>query len=244
MPEGFEGFRIAQISDLHNASFGNGNEKLLAALKEAKPDIIVLTGDLIDCRKLKMDVAVRFAEQAAKIAPCYYVPGNHEARIDNYDVLRDGLAQAGVVVLENQRLTLQRNGDTMTLIGLTDPSFRPYNIPDDEPTFVTHSLEALNVEEGYTIVLSHRPELFHVYAQQGVDLVFTGHAHGGQFRLPLMGGLFAPNQGLFPKYDAGLYVAGDTWMLVSRGIGNSSIPFRFNNPPEITLTLLECSPCP
>jgi predicted MPP superfamily phosphohydrolase len=86
--------------------------------------------------------------------------------------------------------------------------------------------------------------LFHVYAQQGVDLVFSGHAHGGQFRLPLMGGLFAPNQGLFPKYDAGLYVAGDTWMLVSRGIGNSSIPFRFNNPPEITLTLLECSPCP
>jgi predicted MPP superfamily phosphohydrolase len=244
LPAGFSGFRIAQVSDLHNARFGDENQRLLSLLRQTCPDIIVITGDLVDSYSTDLETALDFAAQAVLIAPCYYVPGNHEARIDNYDVLRDGLAQAGVGVLENQRLTLQRNGDSVTLIGLTDPSFRPYNIPDDEPTFVTHSLEALNVEEGYTIVLSHRPELFHVYAQQGVDLVFSGHAHGGQFRLPLIGGLFAPNQGLFPKYDAGLYVAGDTRMLVSRGIGNSSIPFRFNNPPEITLTLLECSPCP
>ena len=93
-------------------------------------------------------------------------------------------------------------------------------------------------EGGYTILLSHRPELFDVYAASQIDLVFSGHAHGGQFRLPWIGGLVAPNQGLFPQYDAGLYTSGNTQMFVSRGIGNSIIPLRFNNRPEIVLAEL------
>ena len=93
-------------------------------------------------------------------------------------------------------------------------------------------------ESGYTILLSHRPELFETYMDGGIDLVFSGHAHGGQFRLPFIGGLVAPNQGMFPKYDAGLYTDGGTSMVVSRGIGNSIIPFRFNNRPEIVLVEL------
>lgn len=239
MPEGFEGFRIAQISDLHNASFGNGNEKLLAALKEAKPDIIVLTGDLIDCRKLKMDVAVRFAEQAAKIAPCYYVPGNHEARIEELPKLLKGLTEAGVTVLRNEKCVLSRGGDTVTLMGIDDPSFvADYMTGDNEPV-IRAALQALTEEtDGYRILLSHRPEWFSVYRDFDIDLTFSGHAHGGQFRFPFMGGLIAPNQGFFPEYDAGVFTDGECSMVVSRGLGASIIPLRIGNRPELVVAQL------
>ena len=239
MPEGFEGFRIAQISDLHNASFGNGNEKLLAALKEAKPDIIVLTGDLIDCRKLKMDVAVRFAEQAAKIAPCYYVPGNHEARIEELPKLLKGLTEAGVTVLRNEKCVLSRGGDTVTLMGIDDPSFvADYMTGDNEPV-IRAALQALTEEtDGYRILLTHRPEWFSVYRDFDIDLTFSGHAHGGQFRFPFMGGLIAPNQGFFPEYDAGVFTDGECSMVVSRGLGASIIPLRIGNRPELVVAQL------
>ena len=239
MPEGFEGFRIAQISDLHNASFGNGNEKLLAALKEAKPDIIVLTGDLIDCRKLKMDVAVRFAEQAAKIAPCYYVPGNHEARIEELPKLLKGLTEAGVTVLRNEKCVLSRGGDTVTLMGIDDPSFvADYMTGDNEPV-IRAALQARTEEtDGYRILLSHRPEWFFVYRDFDIDLTFSGHAHGGQFRFPFMGGLIAPNQGFFPEYDAGVFTDGECSMVVSRGLGASIIPLRIGNRPELVVAQL------
>ena len=101
-------------------------------------------------------------------------------------------------------------------------------------------LEELHSEkDGFTILLSHRPELFDTYADQGMDLVLSGHAHGGQFRLPFIGGLVAPNQGLFPKYDAGIYTEDNTNMLVSRGVGNSILPFRINNRPEVILIELQ-----
>ena len=123
LPAGFEGFRIAQISDLHNTQFGDGNEVLLSALKQAKPDIIVLTGDLIDCRHIDIPVAVAFVQEAVNIAPCYYVTGNHEARIPNLSQLLEGLSQAGVTMLRNEAVTLERHGDTITLMGVDDPSF-------------------------------------------------------------------------------------------------------------------------
>ena len=239
LPEGFEGFRIAQISDLHNASFGNGNEKLLAALKEAKPDIIVLTGDLIDCRKLKMGVAVRFAEQAVKIAPCYYVPGNHEARIEELPKLLKGLTEAGVTVLRNEKCMLYRGGDILTLMGIDDPSFvADYMTGDNEPV-IRAALQALTEEtDGYRILLSHRPEWFSVYRDFDIDLTFSGHAHGGQFRFPFVGGLIAPNQGFFPEYDAGVFTDGECSMVVSRGLGASIIPLRIGNRPELVVAQL------
>jgi predicted MPP superfamily phosphohydrolase len=97
----------------------------------------------------------------------------------------------------------------------------------------------MHEEDKYSILLSHRPELFHIYVDNNIDLVLSGHAHGGQFRIPFIGGIVAPNQGLFPKYDAGLFGEKETNMIVSRGIGNSIIPFRFNNPPEIIIIELQ-----
>ena len=240
LPESFDGYRIAHVSDLHNAEMGDGNEKLLAMLRDGEPDIIAITGDLIDSRNTDVEIALRFAEEAVRIAPCYYVTGNHEARVSEYSELKEGLTKLGVVVLEGERVELEQSGETITLIGVNDPSFQTDYLFGDSETVIQGSLqELINKNDGYTVLLSHRPELFKVYVESGADLVLSGHAHGGQFRLPLVGGLVAPNQGLFPVYDAGLYTEENTNMIVSRGIGNSILPFRFNNRPEVILIELE-----
>ena len=239
IPGAFAEFRIAQISDLHNAEFGENNTKLIELLSKTEPDIIVLTGDLIDSRRTDVEIALAFAQQALKISPVYYVPGNHEARVHEYEDLKRGLAQAGVVVLDNQKVQITREGEHITLMGIEDPSFREDYLFGDAESAARQAIEDLQIEsDGYTVLLSHRPELFDLYADTGMDLVFSGHAHGGQFRLPFLGGLVAPNQGYFPKYDAGQFTEENTTMIVSRGVGNSIIPVRFNNPPEIILVTL------
>lgn len=238
LPSSFDGFRIAQISDLHNDEFGENNETLLELLQKSEPDIIVITGDLADAYDTDIDIALRFAEQAVTVAPCYYVAGNHESSIVEYDALRAGLEALGITVLENERLELERNGEAVTVIGLDDPSFRADPFLGNSASVVAEAMEDLVYGNSYTILLSHRPEFFDIYAENGIDLVFSGHAHGGQFRLPFVGGLFAPGQGLFPEYDSGLYTQGATTMVVSRGIGNSIFPLRFNNRPEIIVVTL------
>ncbi len=225
------------MSDLHNAEFGEGNTILLQAISGATPDVIVITGDLVDSRHTDIGIALAFAEEAVQIAPVYYVTGNHEASLSQYTELKTSLEAVGVVVLEDDAIQLEYKGSYVTLIGLSDPNFTiKGDMFNEAPAMIGTKLNSLmDAETGYTILLSHRPELFDTYVSCGIDLVFSGHAHGGQFRLPLIGGLVAPNQGFFPKYDAGLYTAGKTNMVVSRGIGNSIIPFRFNNRPEVVL---------
>ena len=240
IPQGFDGFRIAQVSDLHNAEFGEDNSKLIELLSQTDPDIIVITGDLIDSRQTDIENALEFARQIIKIAPVYYVSGNHEARVREYEDLKKGLAEAGVVVLENQKVNITQEGESITLMGIDDPSFREDYLFGDSESVARQAIDDLqNESDGYTILLSHRPELFDLYVNTGMDLVFCGHAHGGQFRLPLIGGLVAPNQGFFPKYDAGLFSEENTTMIVSRGVGNSIVPIRFNNKPEIILAELK-----
>lgn len=242
LPDAFDGYRIAHISDLHNAEMGDGNKKLLAMLREAEPDIIAITGDMIDSRNTNVAVALAFAEEAMLIAPCYYVTGNHEARVSEYEELKTGLEAVGVVVLDDARMELVLSSESITLLGVDDPSFYTDYLFGDAATVVSSKLAQLTTEEiGFTVLLSHRPELFDTYVESGMNLVFSGHAHGGQFRLPFVGGLIAPNQGLFPEYDSGLYTDGSTNMIVSRGIGNSLLPFRFNNRPEVILIELESS---
>lgn len=235
LPASFDGFRIAQVSDLHNTEIGEDNEKLLSTLKEATPNIIVITGDMIDCRKTNIDIALDFAKEAVKIAPCYYISGNHEAYVDEYEKFKSSLTELGVTVLDDTKTEIELSGEKITLIGVGDPSFSW----TDNETLVNDKLnELISEQDGYTTLLSHRPELFKTYVKHNVDLVFSGHAHGGQFRIPFVGGVIAPNQGLFPRYDAGIYTEGKTTMVVSRGIGNSIIPFRVNNRPEVVLVEL------
>ena len=240
IPDYFDGFEIAQISDLHNAEFGDDNKDLLVLLSQIKPDVIVLTGDLIDSRHTDIEIALDFAGKAVQIAPVYYVTGNHEARVPEYEQLKTGLTDLGVTVLENQKVQITKDGESITLMGIQDPSFRTDYLFGDAESVSRQAITSLqNESDGFTVLLSHRPELFDLYVDTGVDLVFSGHAHGGQFRLPIVGGLVAPNQGFFPKYDAGQFIEENTTMIVSRGVGNSIIPFRINNPPEIVVVELK-----
>ena len=239
LPESFKGYRIAHVSDLHNAEIGDGNEALLGMLRDSAPDMIAITGDLIDSRNTDIEVALDFAEQAMTIAPCYYVSGNHEARISEYNALKEALIDIGVVVLENEWLEIERDGAKILLVGVSDPSFvTDYLLGDDESVMKSALLGIENNNELFTLLLSHRPELFDIYTDFDIDLILSGHAHGGQFRLPLIGGLVAPNQGLLPEYDSGLYKSGNSNMIVSRGIGNSIIPLRINNRPEVIIVEL------
>jgi len=240
LPKSFEGFRIAQVSDLHNAKIGKGNIELINTIKNAEPDVIAITGDMIDSRRTDVQVALEFAKEAVKIAPCYYVNGNHELRADEYQDLKEGLLEAGVKVLENEKLEIVKGADKVSIIGLSDPSFESnaLDIAEDE-IIDTYLRKLVYGDENYKILLSHRPEMFESYEEAGVDLALSGHAHGGQIRLPVLGGIIAPHQGIFPKYDSGVYIKEETCMVVSRGIGNSLFPFRVNNRPEVVLIELQ-----
>lgn len=243
LPADFSGFRIAHISDLHNTEFGEDNQKLQRRISEGKPDIIVITGDLVDANRINVDIALRFAADAVQTAPVYYVMGNHEACVpqEQYTALVNGLKEAGVTILAHESVQLKRGDSQITLAGLADPTFNlDGEMAGALSDVVKTRLDALmQPKDNFTILLSHRPELFETYAESGIDLVLSGHAHGGQFRIPFIGGVAAPNQGFFPKYDAGLFTRGNTNMIVSRGLGNSTIPMRFNNRPEVVMIELK-----
>lgn len=240
LPQSFEGFRIAQISDLHNAELGEKNINLVEKLAECDPDIIVITGDIIDSHHTNIDVSVAFAKKATEMAPTYFVTGNHEVWLDEneYNELIDKLTDSGIIILQNESVTLKRNNERVRLVGVDDPSFNADYLLDEVSVMNSNLSELIKNNADYTVLLSHRPELFNVYVSGNVDLVLSGHAHGGQFRLPFLGGVVAPGQGLFPKYDSGCFTENATNMIVSRGIGNSIIPFRINNGPEIILVEL------
>ena len=238
LPQEFEGFRIAQISDLHNEVFGSGNGELLTLLAGTRPDIIVITGDLIDSRRTDVSAALEFVRGAVEIAPVYYVAGNHESRLpEEFWMLERCMENLGVSVLRGERTLLTREGAAVALIGVDDPTFQDKNSAN-WPGIVAEELGRLREEGLYSILLIHRPELLETYARAGMNLVFSGHAHGGQVRIPFVGGVIAPNQGFFPQYDGGLYTMGDTQLVLSRGLGNSLCPLRVNNRPEIVLAEL------
>ncbi|MBO4681357.1 MAG: metallophosphoesterase [Clostridiales bacterium] len=239
LPKSFDGYRIVQVSDLHNNVYGIGQSYLLAKIRDAKPDVIVVTGDLIDRNTKNVDNAMQFINGAVEIAPVFYVTGNHEASVGKkYKELALRMNEAGVTFLDNDAVTVISEEDVITIAGVRDPAFdwsKPdAKIVDDE---IKKALAEVS-DTQVTVLLSHRPELIKTYSENGIDLVLTGHAHGGQVRLPFIGPIYSPSQGLFPKYTSGLYEEGDTKMYVSRGIGNGIAPLRFNDGPELAVIVL------
>lgn len=240
VPAGFRGFRIVHISDFHNdRHLGNRTAKLT---KARQPDIIALTGDLFDCRKPDLDCGIALVKQLLEIAPVYYVRGNHEARIDDTDCTTALLEKMGVKVVENSKLTLERNGDSITLMGAKDPRF--YHSGKKGENGADNFRQRLTVmtenDSSFKLLLSHRPEFIHTYSNNRINLALTGHAHGGQFGIPFTDyGVFVPNQGVFPPYAAGMKRMGDTTVIISRGIGNSAFPFRLFNRPEVVTVEFE-----
>ncbi len=234
--------KIAHISDFHNAKLKNNNADLVSLIRDAQPDIIAITGDLIDSRHTNAQVSIDFVTELAKIAPCYYVPGNHESRMEKeYGELKSALERLGVTILCDSKTIYEKDGQVYTIIGIEDPMFVLEKDSVEKSCEIIREKLAPLAEnnEGYTILLSHRPEAFEEYTRAGVDLALTGHAHGGQVQIPFIGGLIAPNQGFFPKYSEGLHQKDNTSMVISRGIGNSLCPIRVNNRPEIILIELQ-----
>ncbi len=224
--------KIAHISDFHNTKSKKLTNDLINKIKKESIDLIVITGDLIDSRKTDINISINLIKKLNKISKVYYVPGNHESRITEYESFINKLKENNVIVLNNQKEELNNE---ITLIGVDDPTLFKENYIDDN-ILIDKTLKDLELNtEKYNILLSHRPELFNTYKDNNIDLALTGHAHGGQIRLPFIGGLIAPNQGLFPKYTSGMHKENETTMIVSRGIGNSLFPFRINNKPELVI---------
>lgn len=236
LPESFDGYRIVHLSDLHSKSFGKDQKRLVERVKNENPDLIVFTGDIVDQKDFNKKPGITLMGKMAAIAPAYFVTGNHEWWSEEYSSLESDLEAAGVSVLQNSSELIQVNGSSIAISGIDDPARAEDSYA--ERGVVSESINNLKMSAEFSILLSHRPEMFSVYQDHNIDLTFSGHAHGGQFRLPFIGGLIAPDQGLFPTYTAGKYVENGSAMIVSRGLGNSIIPQRiFNRPEVVSVTL-------
>lgn len=234
VPESFDGFRITQISDLHDAVFGNNQERLVEKVRKTHPNVIFITGDVIDSNRYNLEQSLVAVRQLVNIAEVYYVIGNHEVASNKVDEIYEAMEEVGVHVMPNSSVTLRHeDGQSISLIGIEDP------LNGHETQEMLNSAMSKVDKERLMILLAHRPEKFNTYVANGIDLVFAGHAHGGQIRIPGIGGLVAPGQGFFPKYTAGLYEDGQTTMNVSRGLGNSGVPYRIFNLPEIVVMELK-----
>jgi predicted MPP superfamily phosphohydrolase len=229
----FDGFSIAHISDLHNKEFGKNQKHLIRILDKAAPNLIAITGDIVDSKKTNVDVALEFVKGATQIAPVYYVTGNHEYWLsqNDYDKLMQGMREHGVIILDNKVTQITAEGEAgFYLLGLSDN-----NLTDQTLETLCSDTNSGQLQ----ILLAHEPQYLDLYSSSSVDLVLSGHAHGGQFRLPGLGGLVAPGQGFLPKYTSGAYVEGNTTMIVSRGLGNSIIPVRIFNRPQVVIIKLK-----
>ncbi len=237
LPAGFDGCRIVHLSDLHGASFGADNRDLLAAVARAEPDYIFLTGDLLDrIRETPQDYAVDLCRDLAAIAPTYFVTGNHEWALPDIRGLKRRIVETGVTVLTNQFVILERSGDAVALAGIDDPNgFADQKTPEE----LSRELDAA-WGDGFRILLAHRNNYFlRQYSLLGMDLVFSGHGHGGLIRLPFTDGLISVERTLFPSYTSGFYEANGSTLFVSRGLGNSGPSFRLFNRPQVAVVTLE-----
>lgn len=236
IPSEFDGYRIVQISDLHNKEFGKNQKRLIEKIKKENPDLIVITGDIVDRRKWGTKNMEKFLSEVKGTAPIYYVSGNHEVWSFKYDIVKKILRKYDVNILDDEVKSIKKDNSEIKIAGIIDTGF------EDREEYVPEILKNLKKKvkaDEFSILLSHRPEHIEDYSDAGFDLVFSGHAHGGQIRLPFIGGIYAPHQGFMPKYTKGVINMKKTKMVVSRGLGNSVIPIRILNRPEITVTVLK-----
>ena len=237
LPAGFQGCTIVQLSDLHGAEFGENNEELLRQVRNAHPDYIFLTGDIQDrYRMTPRSYSVSLGRALAEIAPTFFVTGNHEWAMPDIRGLKQELRSAGVTVLTNEFVPLERNGDTILLAGIDDPNgFAGQKSPETLAGEI-HDADP----NAFWMLLAHRNNYFEKeYSLLGADLVISGHGHGGLIRLPFTDGLVSVERTLFPSYTAGFYEANGGKVFVSRGLGNSGRSFRLFNRPEFVILTLE-----
>lgn len=239
LPQEFDGFRIVHLSDFHGHEFGEGSEDLLTMVSEQNPDLIVITGDLID-QESQLTMVSALAKGLVGIAPTYYVTGNHEWSLGTGTVrtLKDILTACGIIVLSNEYILLERDGGSVVLAGVDDPNgYADQKTPEE----LYREIEK-NDPGRFSILLAHRNDAIERYAAAGYDFVMSGHGHGGIIRLPFTDGLLSPARTLFPSWTAGVYTVEDTTLFVSRGLGNNTVPvkgFRLFNRPDLAVLELK-----
>ena len=228
IPPEFDGLKIVQISDFHNKDFGDRKAEFYNTLAALEPDIIFLTGDLIDKRNHEISATRELLEMSSRLAPSYFVIGNHELapeRAADYDMLKQWMMEFGIVELNDQTVELTSGSGKIKITGQLYRSI-----------YISEYLMQPDTEN-FNILLYHGADKFETLSAAGYDLIFAGHLHGGIIRLPFVGGILSTEISFFPKYDGGIYKLNDSTMICSRGIGDSYIPRLHNNSEIVILTL-------
>ena len=230
------------LADLHNKRYGKENERLLQAIDEIRPDMILIAGDILTAKpKASLETAVDLLTKLAGKYPIYYGNGNHEHRLklypENYGDMaeryEEALQKIGIRRLVNEHTVLEESGICIYGSEIDKLYYKRFGIQPMDPEYLKSLLGQPSAEK-YTILIAHNPDYFPKYADWGADLVLAGHVHGGMVRVPIWGkGVVSPNVRLFPKYDGGEFTLGKTRMLLSRGLGMHTIPIRLFNPGEV-----------
>jgi len=227
-----DSFTAVLITDLHSCKYGDGQIKLINAVKNASPDVIFLSGDIVD-DKLPRTPAYEFLREVSADYPCFYVSGNHEFWSNDISTIKADISDLGISVLEGDSVSPEFS-DNVIICGIDDP-----DVGEGEFSRQLENCASSVSNDAFTILLSHRPERISQYASYGFDTVLSGHAHGGQVRLPVIleDGLFAPNQGFFPKYTCGVHEYNNTNLIISRGLAREStrLPRIFNRPELVVV---------
>ena len=235
-------FRAVVLADLHNKRYGRDNELLLQSIREGKPDLCLIAGDLITAKPNEnFDVAINFLKELISDCPVCYGVGNHEHRMRLYRQIygdmaseyEEALKQLGVAEMINERKTLDEYGVDVVGSQIHQRYYRRRKLKPMKDTYLPRTLGAPDPSK-FTILLAHNPDFFPQYAKWGADLVLSGHVHGGVFRIPFWGkGVISPAVKFFPKYDGGIFQEGKSHMLLSRGLGSHTIPVRLFNPGDL-----------
>lgn len=244
LPPEFKKTKILHISDLHNKLFGKDQLLLINIIKRIKPSYIFITGDLIDEKSHDIKNTLNLLDGILTLGPIYYVTGNHEwVRKDRSKELFLYMEKRGINILHDKVMRICRGSNYIQIMGVDDPFKWVAHGGYNEKTYIKKYLDTINWmnrqrRENFTILLAHRPEFMKYYSKKEINLVFAGHAHGGLIRIPHIGGLIAPHQGILPIYTEGLIKSGKTSLIISRGLGDSGIPLRINNNPELVVVYL------
>jgi predicted MPP superfamily phosphohydrolase len=231
--------RIVLVSDLHSTIHGENQTTLITKITQQNPDLIVLTGDIFD-DVVPMTGTQLLLAGISGIAPIYYVTGNHEYWSNRITEIREELESYGVVILSDEYVRVEINDTEIILAGIEDPDKRIYEEPDyDQNAVMEERFRELDEITAYKILLAHRPERIAYYRKFSFNMVLSGHTHGGQVRLPFINGIYAPHQGLFPKYSGGIYTYSDVVLIISRGLSISRKLPRIGNSPELVVIIIQ-----
>lgn len=240
-PNSDEPLRIALITDLHSCTYGGESQSdLIEAVRAQKPDVVLFGGDIFDSHGMPDENAVTALKAIGSEFTGYYISGNHEVRHEKLDYYKEIVRSCGITVLDGQntKMAVSALSTTPDIYGFDDVS--AYENLSEQLAHIEKTTQNFHFDESFNVLLIHRPEEIEHYAELGFDLVLSGHAHGGQWRIPgILNGLYTPDQGLFPKYAGGLYEVGETTMIVSRGLAkeNNFVPRIFNRPELVIIDI-------